>query len=315
MSPLEEDFLSPPRWRSGHRSEQGTKTLVLRTWEPDAIRQRSISTHRPNTIAGDVQQRSPRPADRGEVSSGRRPNPGRGTEFLAATELPGFSRIRPINFGVQRKNRRDDLLDLYPGDAATVVWTLDYSVSGTDVRGPYIQGPPGGRFIYLKALGCHLQSQQTWLLRRVPPRSPPGRSVLGWSGKPLARLTLPRQWSAGFPRGPDLIRVADPGPAAVVVDCWLHSVPRPAGARPAAGPPGVAPVEGCRHRHRRRGAAALPHHPGRLSQRPRPLRRDRRASQEGPHDPTDVKCHWRGLQQTRRAPGQIGLRLGAQSTK
>ena len=28
--------------------------------------------------------------------------------------------------------------------------------------------------------------------------------------------------------------------------------------------------------------------------------------------PTDVKCHWRGLQQTRRAPGEIGLHLGAQ---
>jgi hypothetical protein len=50
---------------------------------------------------------------------------------------------------VQCKNRRDDLLDLHPGDASTAVWTLDYSMSGTDVRGPYIQGPPGGRFNYL----------------------------------------------------------------------------------------------------------------------------------------------------------------------
>jgi hypothetical protein len=54
-----------------------------------------------------------------------------------------------IHVGVQRKNRRDDLLDLHPGDAPTAVFTLDYSVSGTEVRGPYIQGPPGGRFIYL----------------------------------------------------------------------------------------------------------------------------------------------------------------------
>jgi hypothetical protein len=25
-----------PRWRAGHRSEQSTKTLALRTWEPGA---------------------------------------------------------------------------------------------------------------------------------------------------------------------------------------------------------------------------------------------------------------------------------------
>jgi hypothetical protein len=40
-------------------------------------------------------------------------------------------------------------LDLHPGDAARAVWTFDCAVDGTDVRGPYIQGPPGGRFIYL----------------------------------------------------------------------------------------------------------------------------------------------------------------------
>jgi hypothetical protein len=40
-------------------------------------------------------------------------------------------------------------LDLHAGDAAMAVWTLDCAVDGTDVRGPYIQGPPGGRFIYL----------------------------------------------------------------------------------------------------------------------------------------------------------------------
>jgi len=76
---------------------------------------------------------------------------------IVRTELPGrdcgpggnFPGYTNIHVGVQRKNRRDDLLDLHPGDASTAVWTLDYSMSGTDVRGPYIQGPPGGRFIYL----------------------------------------------------------------------------------------------------------------------------------------------------------------------
>ena len=76
---------------------------------------------------------------------------------IVRTELPrcdcgpggNFPGYTNIHVGVQRKNRRDDLLDLHPGDASTAVWTLDYSVSGTDVRGPYVQGPPGGRFIYL----------------------------------------------------------------------------------------------------------------------------------------------------------------------
>jgi hypothetical protein len=76
---------------------------------------------------------------------------------IVGTQLPGrdcgggdnFGGYPNIHVGVQRKNRRDDLLDLHPGDATTAVWTLDCSVNGTDVRGPYIQGPPGGRFIYL----------------------------------------------------------------------------------------------------------------------------------------------------------------------
>ncbi|MGW1800909.1 DUF5990 family protein [Streptomyces sp. NPDC001984] len=45
------------------------------------------------------------------------------------------------------------LLDLQPGDAASVTWTLECttaaSANGTDVKGPYVQGRPRGRFIYL----------------------------------------------------------------------------------------------------------------------------------------------------------------------
>jgi len=47
----------------------------------------------------------------------------------------------------------DELLGLLPGDAPGATWTLDCTVSpaanGVDVKGPYVQGPPGGRFIYL----------------------------------------------------------------------------------------------------------------------------------------------------------------------
>jgi len=69
-----------------------------------------------------------------------------GRECCAGDNFPGYSNI---HVGVQRKNRRDELLGLHPGDAASAEWTLDCSVDGTDVRGPHIQGRPGARFIYL----------------------------------------------------------------------------------------------------------------------------------------------------------------------
>ena len=58
-----------------------------------------------------------------------------------------------IHVGVQRRNRREELLGLVPGDCSSATWTLDCeavpSPAGMDLKGPYIQGPPGGRFIYL----------------------------------------------------------------------------------------------------------------------------------------------------------------------
>jgi Family of unknown function (DUF5990) len=58
-----------------------------------------------------------------------------------------------VHVGVQRRNRRDELLGLVPGDAPSAMWTMDCraarSPAGVDLSGPYIQGPPGGRFIYL----------------------------------------------------------------------------------------------------------------------------------------------------------------------
>lgn len=85
---------------------------------------------------------------------------------IEGTNLPGKScgpspdvpgGYRNIHVGVQRRARRDELLGLTPGDAACATWTLECQLgaavrpgeSATDVRGPYIQGPPGGRFIYL----------------------------------------------------------------------------------------------------------------------------------------------------------------------
>ncbi|MGW7382794.1 DUF5990 family protein [Streptomyces sp. NPDC054794] len=66
---------------------------------------------------------------------------------------PGPSAYANIHVAVQRRNRPTDLLDPQPGDAGSATWTLDCttaaSPTGTDVKGPHVQGPPGGRFVYL----------------------------------------------------------------------------------------------------------------------------------------------------------------------
>jgi hypothetical protein len=81
---------------------------------------------------------------------------------IEATDLPGRacgpSPDRPggydnIHVAVQRRNKRDELLNLVPGDALSATWVLDSTAArtaaGFDLKGTYIQGPPGGRFIYL----------------------------------------------------------------------------------------------------------------------------------------------------------------------
>jgi hypothetical protein len=81
---------------------------------------------------------------------------------IEGSDLPGLScgasPDRPdghqgVHVGVQRRNKPGELLNLTPGDAPSVTWTLDCTVgpspAGLDLKGPYIQGPPGGRFIYL----------------------------------------------------------------------------------------------------------------------------------------------------------------------
>lgn len=55
---------------------------------------------------------------------------------------------------MQGKGRhREELLNLSPGDATSVAWELEVTAirteSGWDLRGPYVQGPPVGRFVYL----------------------------------------------------------------------------------------------------------------------------------------------------------------------
>jgi len=61
----------------------------------------------------------------------------------------GFPGYHGIHVGVQRRNKPGELLLPQPADAPSVTWTLDCTVTGHDIKGPYVQGSPGGRFIYL----------------------------------------------------------------------------------------------------------------------------------------------------------------------
>lgn len=84
---------------------------------------------------------------------------------IDADDLPGLTcpprgpadggdpAYRNIHVAVQRRDRRTELLGPHPGDAPAATWTLEctttQSPTGTDVRGPYVQGRQGERFIYL----------------------------------------------------------------------------------------------------------------------------------------------------------------------
>ena len=82
---------------------------------------------------------------------------------IVGTDLPGrdcppgrnFPGYTNVHVGMQTKRRPPELLDLQPGDATEVTWTIDCEVTGSDVRGPYIQGRPGDRFIYLNWGSVH----------------------------------------------------------------------------------------------------------------------------------------------------------------
>lgn len=74
---------------------------------------------------------------------------------IEAHGLPGrdSSNHRDIHVGVQRRGRSDDILDPVPADVVTAAWEFEVTavpgLDGVDVRGPYVQGRPGGRFVYL----------------------------------------------------------------------------------------------------------------------------------------------------------------------
>ena len=83
---------------------------------------------------------------------------------ISGSSLPGrdigpggnFPGARNIHVGVQRVYRKDrpvELLGLTPGDAPSAHWDFEATATsagvGFDIKGTYIQGRPGARFIYL----------------------------------------------------------------------------------------------------------------------------------------------------------------------
>ena len=82
---------------------------------------------------------------------------------IEGTNLPGNScgpsperpdGHRGVHVGVQRRAKPAELLDVIAGGASVATWTLDAVLTPApdgeaDLKGAYIQGPPGGRFIYL----------------------------------------------------------------------------------------------------------------------------------------------------------------------
>ncbi|MFD8003982.1 DUF5990 family protein [Streptomyces mirabilis] len=73
---------------------------------------------------------------------------------LSCAPAPGSDQAyRNIHVAIQRRGRPSELLAPQPGNALAVSWTLECtanaSPAGTDVKGPYVQGRPDGRFIYL----------------------------------------------------------------------------------------------------------------------------------------------------------------------
>jgi uncharacterized protein DUF5990 len=63
---------------------------------------------------------------------------------------PGGQRYENVHVGIQR---RAEVVDLVPGDDGSATWDLEMTVvekdGAVDVRGPYVQGGRGDRFVYL----------------------------------------------------------------------------------------------------------------------------------------------------------------------
>jgi hypothetical protein len=83
-----------------------------------------------------------------------------------------------VAVGVQRGRV---VVDVHPADADAVVWTLDVTdvhdrAGAPDVRGPFVQGRPGARFVYLSWGGVGPDGQRA-MFRRAKLMLDPGLIV------------------------------------------------------------------------------------------------------------------------------------------
>ncbi|MDT2004957.1 monooxygenase [Rhodococcus opacus] len=73
-----------------------------------------------------------------------------GSSCPPGNNFPGYDNI---HVAVQRRGAPGDVLGLCRGDAASARWVLDCKTkptpTGLDITGPYVQGRPGARFVYL----------------------------------------------------------------------------------------------------------------------------------------------------------------------
>lgn len=94
---------------------------------------------------------------------------------------PNFPGAHNVHVAVQRKDKPTELLDVQPGDAASVAWDLECQPftdadGALTLRGPYIQNRLGGRFVYVSwgevddQGGFHMFRRAKLLLARVDPK-------------------------------------------------------------------------------------------------------------------------------------------------
>jgi uncharacterized protein len=146
------------------------RRLLARGADPDvrdplhnrtALDECQVPNRPPDSPAHDEVEAILRPVTRRGTGWQPSQDPVRIQVTITGSGLPGrdigpgdnFPGARNIHVGIQRRARRGELFGLIPGDAPSASWTFEATatagVGGIDITGPYIQGHPGARFIYL----------------------------------------------------------------------------------------------------------------------------------------------------------------------
>ncbi len=77
-------------------------------------------------------------------------------------------RLPGVTVGLQRGR---EVVQQFPAEGSAVTWTLDAQLLGTELRGPYVHGKPGARFLYLswQQQGSGMFRRAKLMLDAVPP--------------------------------------------------------------------------------------------------------------------------------------------------